>query len=298
MMNSTCVLSNLLFPPRDCSLQKQQDLHEKDFEDWAVTSEPLERGTIADGTRDGLPLHDYECKYHISVYPSTVFAETYSTSTPAVITFAVAIIFAFAILMFIVYDRLVERRQKLVLNKAVQSTAIVSSLFPKNVRERLLQTANEKDSNDPHSANAFKSNRLKGLLGPEDATQDMMNAQPIADLFPNCTVMFADIAGFTAWSSTREPAQVFTLLQSVYQAFDKVATRRRVFKVETIGDSYVAVTGLPEPQENHALIMAKFSKECLNRLLQVTRELEVTLGPGMLLPKGKGFLAVGKRRDG
>lgn len=58
-------------------------------------------------------------------------------------------------------------------------------------------------------------------------------------------VLFADIAGFTAWSSTRDPAQVFILLQTLYQAFDKVAKRRKVFKVETIGDSYVAVTGLP-----------------------------------------------------
>jgi hypothetical protein len=46
-----------------------------------------------------------------------------------------------------------------------------------------------------------------------------------------------DIAGFTAWSSTRSPEQVFTLLQTIYQAFDKIAARRRVFKVETIGDS-------------------------------------------------------------
>jgi len=258
------------------------DLHEDEYDKFGVTSLPLETGTVADGTRDGLKFHDYECKYQISVYPSTTFADTYDSSTPAIITFAVAIIFSFAILMFFVYDRLVERRQKLVLHKAVQSTAIVSSLFPKNVRDRLLQTANDKDNNNATSehqqSTAFKNSRLKSLLGQDGQTEDD-NAQPIADLFPNCTVLFADISGFTAWSSTREPAQVFTLLQSVYQAFDKVAARRRVFKVETIGDSYVAVTGLPEPQENHAVIMTKFSKECMTRLSQVTRELEVTLGP-------------------
>ena len=44
--------------------------------------------------------------------------------------------------------------------------------------------------------------------------------------------MFADIAGFTAWSSTREPSQVFTLLEAVYGAFDQIAQRRGVFKVE------------------------------------------------------------------
>jgi class 3 adenylate cyclase len=48
-------------------------------------------------------------------------------------------------------------------------------------------------------------------------------------------VLFADLAGFTAWSSTREPAQVFLLLQTLYQNFDLIAKRRRVFKVETIG---------------------------------------------------------------
>ena len=51
------------------------------------------------------------------------------------------------------------------------------------------------------------------------------NEKPIADLFPNCTVLFADIAGFTAWSSEREPEQVFTLLQEVFGAFDKLAKR-------------------------------------------------------------------------
>jgi len=39
------------------------------------------------------------------------------------------------------------------------------------------------------------------------------------------------IAGFTAWSSTREPAQVFVLLQTVYQAFDVLAKKHKVFKV-------------------------------------------------------------------
>ena len=69
------------------------------------------------------------------------------------------------------------------------------------------------------------------------------------------------------------------MLQAVYQAFDTLAKRRRVFKVETIGDSYVAVTGLPEPQVNHASIMARFSWECLIKMGEVTKELEVTLGP-------------------
>jgi class 3 adenylate cyclase len=123
-----------------------------------------------------------------------------------------------------------------------------------------------------------QNSRLKSFLKGDSKDEDD-GLQPIADLFPHCTVLFADISGFTAWSSTREPAQVFTLLQTLYQAFDVIARRRGVFKVETIGDSYLAVTGLPEPQELHVLIMAKFTNDIMKRMNEVTKELEVRLGP-------------------
>jgi len=87
------------------------------------------------------------------------------------------------------------------------------------------------------------------------------------------------LVGFTAWSSTRDPAQVFILLQTVYQAFDVIAKRRNVFKVETIGDSYMAVTGLPEPQPTHAVIMARFASDCKIKFNALTSELESQLGP-------------------
>lgn len=38
--------------------------------------------------------------------------------------------------------------------------------------------------------------------------------------------------GFTAWSSMRDPGQVFTLLETIFNAFDKFADKRKVFKVE------------------------------------------------------------------
>ena len=44
----------------------------------------------------------------------------------------------------------------------------------------------------------------------------------------------ADLVGFSAWSSTREPSQVFVLLETLYSAFDKIADKRQVYKVETM----------------------------------------------------------------
>lgn len=49
--------------------------------------------------------------------------------------------------------------------------------------------------------------------------------------------------------------------------------------METIGDCYVAVTGLPEPQNDHAEIMAKFARSCMFKMLQIVRVLEKHLGP-------------------
>ena len=92
--------------------------------------------------------------------------------------------------------------------------------------------------------------------------------------------MFADIAGFTAWSSVRDPGQVFTLLEQAYGSFDAIAKQRGVFKVETIGDCYVAVAGLPVPNPQHAVTMVRFASDCRDAFQRVARDLEVTLGVG------------------
>jgi class 3 adenylate cyclase len=91
--------------------------------------------------------------------------------------------------------------------------------------------------------------------------------------------MFADLVGFTAWSSIREPTQVFTLLETIYRAFDEAARQRGVFKVETIGDCYVAVVGLPEARKDHAVVMVKFAKDCQRRMVDLLKQLQCMLGP-------------------
>jgi hypothetical protein len=96
-------------------------------------------------------------------------------------------------------------------------------------------------------------------------------------LYPDATVCLLILRGFTSWSSVREPTQVFTLLETLYGAFDAIAKRRGVFK-ETIGDSYVAVVGLPTPKGSYGC-MVRFASDCRDAMMIVTRKLEVTLGP-------------------
>ncbi|CAB9528546.1 Receptor-type guanylate cyclase gcy [Seminavis robusta] len=273
------------------------DLHDMKYDEFMRTAsfKELENRTksASDVSNINFALDSNECPYSIRIYPSQAYVNMHTTATPETITTAVAGIFIFTALMFLIYDRLVERRQKIILSKATHSTAILSSIYPKNIRDRLLEDAERKDKegngsgkkngNNSNSPGDFMApnHRLKSFLsgsaaGSMDGTS---GGQPLADLFPHTTVLFADIAGFTAWSSVRDPSQVFILLQTLYGAFDDLAKRRRVFKIETIGDCYVAVTGLPKPQDNHAIIMARFAHDCLVRMRQVTRQL-ISLGPG------------------
>jgi hypothetical protein len=81
------------------------DLHDPKFDRWARTS-ALQGKTIDDGTPHGIPV-DARCLYRVHVYPSQAFYDEYNTSDPLIITLVIVAVFIFAILMFILYDRLV-----------------------------------------------------------------------------------------------------------------------------------------------------------------------------------------------
>jgi class 3 adenylate cyclase len=53
-----------------------------------------------------------------------------------------------------------------------------------------------------------------------------------------------------------------------------------LLQVETIGDCYMAVAGLPEPDEDHAITMARFAYQCVTKMKTITEDLEPMLGPG------------------
>jgi class 3 adenylate cyclase len=114
---------------------------------------------------------------------------------------------------------------------------------------------------------------------PMPADSGLIGSTAKAELYPETTVLFTDISGFTAWSSERHPTQVFHLLKSVYAAFDAIAKKCSVFKVEAIGDCYVAVVGLPSPRKHHAVVMAHFARDCWEKINILVRELSGTLGP-------------------
>jgi class 3 adenylate cyclase len=262
------------------------DQHETKYDQHGVQTELVGIGSFARGERtySGLNLNEDFCTYWVKVYPSSTMEDRYTSKNPIIFTAAVVLIFLFTSMTFFLYDLLVEKRQRKVMRTAAQSIAILSSLFPSVVRDRLFPTdaqlTSDKGSVPFHSTKLKLQSFLRegtDLKGTNDTINGM--SRPIAELFSDTTVMFADISGFTAWSSVREPTQVFILLETLYSAFDDIAKRRGVFKVETIGDSYVAVAGLPEKRKDHAVVMIRFARDCRSKAQELTHQLETTLGP-------------------
>lgn len=200
-----------------------------------------------------VPLNGDYCDYTVRVYPSQDMESQYVNNTPYFYALVVFSVFIFTSAVFLLYDLLVEHRQSIIMDIAAKSGAIVSSLFPSTVRDRLLEEEEVRQS--------------KKMMPSDNGSScevDLSSRRiclPIADKFQDCSVLFADIAGFTKWSSDREPEAVFVLLEAFYEAFDKIATKRKVYKIETIGDCYLAVTGCPDRKYR---LMTGGSRSCLS----------------------------------
>ena len=81
----------------------------------------------------------------------------------------------------------------------------------------------------------------------------------IADQFDSIVVLFADIVGFTKLSETITASEVVELLDTVFSEFDKVTEEFGLEKIKTIGDAYMVVGGMPEPNPDHMEAMAHLS---------------------------------------
>jgi class 3 adenylate cyclase len=86
-----------------------------------------------------------------------------------------------------------------------------------------------------------------------------LDSGTIADRFEACTVLFADMAGFTAWSASLDPEAMVSQLNHIFSAFDNLAERHGLEKIKTIGDAYMVAAGIPDPRADHAEAMARMA---------------------------------------
>ncbi len=96
----------------------------------------------------------------------------------------------------------------------------------------------------------------------------------IAERYPETTVVFADLVGFTPWAQRTEPDRVVAVLDELFTRIDELAAAHGLEKIKTIGDAYMAVAGAPEPRADHAAAAVAFA----HAMQEAARALSATQG--------------------
>jgi adenylate cyclase len=81
----------------------------------------------------------------------------------------------------------------------------------------------------------------------------------IADEHPQASVLFSDIVGFTSMTSKIGTTKMVDILGHLFDEFDTLTTKYGVEKIKTIGDAYMAVSGVTDLAPDHAIRMADFA---------------------------------------
>jgi adenylate cyclase len=153
---------------------------------------------------------------------------------------------------------------------AVASAAIVFAVVHYAVREiaRAEATAEREHQRS--------DSLLVNILPPRVAARlkDRADAE-IADAYAEASVLFADMAGFTARAGDTEPRALVRFLNEVFSRLDALVERHGLEKIKTTGDAYMVVSGVPEPRADHAEALAELALDMRDALA------------GLVDPKGR-----------
>jgi class 3 adenylate cyclase len=113
-----------------------------------------------------------------------------------------------------------------------------------------------------------KSDHLLLSIFPETIADQLRNSnQSVADSFENVTILFADIVGFSQLASNKNPSELVAMLDEIFSEFDALVDKYSIEKIKTIGDSYMAVGGLPIPDARHCHNIADMAIE-INQIIK------------------------------
>ena len=102
---------------------------------------------------------------------------------------------------------------------------------------------------------------LLNILPAKIARRLKKKEKPIADRFDNAAVVFLDIVGFTTFSKDKNPQYLVEMLTDFFKRIDELSVKHGMEKIKTIGDGYMAVCGLPEPNPESVENAARFALE-------------------------------------
>jgi len=106
---------------------------------------------------------------------------------------------------------------------------------------------------------------LANILPPRVAAR-LKDSAEIADSYPEASILFADMAGFTARAADTAAGELVRFLNAVFTQLDAIVERHGLEKIKTTGDAYMVVSGVPEPRPDHAAAIATLALDMRDAL--------------------------------
>ena len=130
--------------------------------------------------------------------------------------------------------------------------------------QRLLSEKNRRIQEEQKRSNDLLLNIL-----PQSVAKELKNeGRAKARRFAAATVFFSDFVGFSEIAGRTEPERLVQMLDETFRAFDEITERHGLEKIKTIGDAYMCVCGVPEPEPDHAAKTVRAAMEIQQYLAQ------------------------------
>ena len=110
---------------------------------------------------------------------------------------------------------------------------------------------------------------LRNVLPSDIATELKEHGSVVARRFDAVSVLFADIVGSTQLTVRLAPEELVEVLNRIFTQFDRIADRYGAEKIRTIGDNYMAATGVPHPSPSHATDLANMALDMMASITSI-----------------------------
>ncbi|KAE9038708.1 hypothetical protein PR003_g4647 [Phytophthora rubi] len=117
------------------------------------------------------------------------------------------------------------------------------------------------------------------MLPSKQYAEALMQQSTIVDELAEVTLLYSDMVGFTPLGSKLDPQAICVMLNKIYSGFDRHLDDLGVYKMDTVGDAFIVVGGLPshKSSKHHAAAIAAFAVEMLREIERFCKEENVAL---------------------
>ncbi len=166
-----------------------------------------------------------------------------------------------------------DQKKEIAYNRKINWSLTLSSVLLLSLGLIVYRNYNsQKKYNSLLSKEKKRSEDLLLNILPSEVAEELKDTGKAAvKHFGHVTVIFTDFVNFTQASERMDPQQLIDELHLCFKAFDEIIGKYNVEKIKTIGDSYLAVSGLPIPEPLHAEQVVKAAIE-INAFVQKRRQ--------------------------